>query len=105
MRGIPYKLFLLLEKFFRTICRFLCCYIELVKFRNIRVVGYWLQCIFAHVIFSSFTPLVPIHDRARNTTENSFVHKIDENSPVVRWKFHSILSITSNVTPHSFRVE
>ena len=64
-----------------------------------------LQCIFAHVIFSSFTPLVPIHDRARNTTENSFVHKIDENSPVVRWKFHSILSITSNVTPHSFRVE
>jgi hypothetical protein len=46
-----------------------------------------------------------MHDRARNTTEKSFVHRIDENSPVVRWKFHSILSITSKVTPHSFRVE
>ena len=44
-------------------------------------------------------------DRARNTTAKSFVQRTDENNPVVRWKFHSILSITSNVTPHSFRVE
>ena len=55
--------------------------------------------------FPSFTPLVPMHDRARNTTAKSFVQRADENSPVVRWKFHSILSITPNVTPHSFRVE
>jgi hypothetical protein len=46
-----------------------------------------------------------MHDKARNTTEKSFVQRTDENSPVVRWKFHSILSITSKVTPHSFRVE
>ena len=45
---------------------------------------------YTHLDVYKRQPLVPIHDRARNTTENSFVHKIDENSPVVRWKFHSI---------------
>ena len=37
-----------------------------------------------HVIFSSFTPLVPMHDRARNTTEKSFVQRTDENTKNIK---------------------
>jgi len=40
--------------------------------------------ILPHVIFSFFTPIVPRHDKARNRTANSFVHRMDENKPVVR---------------------
>ena len=36
------------------------------------------------VLFSSFTPFVPKQDKARNTTQKSFVHRIDENNPVER---------------------
>jgi hypothetical protein len=40
--------------------------------------------IFAQVIFSSFTPLVPKQDKARKTNANILVQTIDENNPVVR---------------------
>jgi hypothetical protein len=40
--------------------------------------------IFGHVIFSSFTPFVPRQDKARNTTQKSFVQRMDENKPVER---------------------
>ncbi len=57
--------------------------------------------IFAHVIFSSFTPFVPRQDKARKTTQKSFVQRIDENNPVVRWKFISILSMIPSVKPQT----
>ena len=57
--------------------------------------------IFGHVIFSSFTPFVPKQDSARNTTQKSFVQRMDENKPVVRWKFISILLMIPSVKCHS----
>jgi hypothetical protein len=57
--------------------------------------------IFRQVIFSSFTPFVPRHERARNTTAKSFVHSIFRNSPAVRSKFSRILSTTPILIPHS----
>ena len=55
-----------------------------------------------HLIFSSFTPFVPKQESARNTRANSFVQRMDENSPVVRWKLSSILSTTPMSMFHSF---
>lgn len=57
--------------------------------------------ILRHVIFCSFTPFVPRQLRARNSTEKSFVQRILENSPAVRWKFNRILSTTPILIPHS----
>ena len=57
--------------------------------------------IFLHLIFSSFTPFVPKHDRAKNTAAKSFVHKTDVNKPVVRLKLIRILSTTPILTPQS----
>ena len=57
--------------------------------------------IFGQVIFSSFTPFVPRQDKARKTTQKSFVQRMDENKPVVRWKFIRILSMMSSVKPQT----
>ena len=52
------------------------------------------RMILRHVIFCSFTPFVPRQLRARNSTAKSFVQRILENSPAVRWKPSNILSTT-----------
>lgn len=55
-----------------------------------------------HVISCFFTPLLPIQDRPRKRTQNSFVYNRDENSPVVRWKLESIRSTIPSVQPISW---
>ena len=52
------------------------------------------------VIFSFLTPLVPKQDKARKTTQNSFVHRRLENNHAVCWKFSNIRSITPILIPH-----
>ena len=59
------------------------------------------RMILRHVIFCSFTPFVPRQLRARNSTAKSFVQRILENSPAVRWKPSNILSTTPMSMPHS----
>ena len=57
--------------------------------------------ILPQVIFSPFTPFVPRQDRASRRTANSFVYRMEQNSPAVRLKFIRILSTTPMSTPQS----
>ena len=57
--------------------------------------------IFAQVILSFFTHLVPRQLKASNIIANTFVYKVYSNKPPVRLKFPKILLITSNIQPRS----